>query len=126
MMTNEELADRLEWWLAYFDDGTERHPDFADDPYGFDETAIEADLRASASRLREQDGERIEGVLLPDSRLRSMIAGAFRYGTERERAGEIKGLESSYIESEHHANRLVDEFIKAGHITVHPKEPSNG
>ena len=58
-LTNDELADRLEWWLAYFDDGTERHPDFADDPYGFDETAIEADLRASASRLREQDGERI-------------------------------------------------------------------
>ena len=107
MMTNEEM-------LASLADAVDRTYHHKDDAGLLDEIA---------RRLREQDGERIEGVLLPDSRLRSMIAGAFRYGTERERAGEIKGLESSYIESEHHANRLVDEFIKAGHITVHPQEP---
>ena len=60
--TNEELADRLYWWLEYFNDDTKgRHPDFVGDPEGFDETAIEADLREAARRLREMDGERIEG-----------------------------------------------------------------
>lgn len=55
-------------------------------------------------------------LTLPDSRLRSMIAGAFRYGAERERLGEIRNTEDAYAHSEHHANRLVDEFIEGGHI----------
>ena len=54
-------------------------------------------------------------VLLPDHRLRSMIAGAFRRGTDL--GPSIETIEAGYIESEHHANRLVDEFIDAGHVT---------
>lgn len=55
-MTNEKLVDRLEWWLAYFNDETEGdpHPDFVDNPEGFDETAIEPDLRAAIIALDTQ------------------------------------------------------------------------
>ncbi len=62
--TREEIAERLEWWLAYFDNDTDRsrHPDFADDPSGFDETAIEADLYAAARRLRAMPPEGAEPV----------------------------------------------------------------
>lgn len=64
MMTNEKLVNRLEWWLAYFNnEADECHPDFVDDPYGFDESAMEADLRAAIDLLREQDGERIQGYI---------------------------------------------------------------
>jgi len=53
--TNDELADRLNWWLAYFNDDTSGpHPDFTDNIAGFDETALEPDLREAARRLREQ------------------------------------------------------------------------
>ncbi len=59
-MTNEELVERLEWWLAYFNDETAGpHPDYVDNPAGFDESAIEPDLREATARLRAQDGERI-------------------------------------------------------------------
>ena len=63
--TREELVERLEWLLAYFNDETDKylspHPDFIKNIEGFDETAIEPDLRAAAQRLEEMpDGERIE------------------------------------------------------------------
>ena len=61
--TREEVVERLEWWLSYFNEEADRprHPDFIENPAGFDETAIEPDLRAAAHLLREMpDGERIE------------------------------------------------------------------
>lgn len=57
--TNGEIAERLEWWLAYFDDDAgSRHPDFTNNPEGFDESAIESDLYATATALREMEGTR--------------------------------------------------------------------
>ena len=76
--TDKEAAERLEWWLLYFNDETEgkRHPDFADNPYGFDETAIEADLRIAAQRLREMpEGERIEGCEIGSAFIRDNFGG---------------------------------------------------
>lgn len=55
---------------------------------------------------------------LPLSRLHTMIAGAFRYGAQQERLGEIGTTEDAYAASEHHARKLIGEFVEAGHVQV--------
>ena len=57
-------------------------------------------------------------VSLPLHRLHSLIAGAFRRGVEVEHAGEVHSTEHSYIHSEHHARRMIEEFTQAGFIAV--------
>jgi len=55
-------------------------------------------------------------VMLPESRLYSLIAGAFRRGAEVEREGHIKTTEMAYAESEHHAREIIREFTDQGLI----------
>lgn len=48
----ERITTRIKWWLEYFnDETTDPHPDYIDMPHGFDETAIEADLRSVLAAL---------------------------------------------------------------------------
>lgn len=52
------IVERLRWWLRYFNDDTDKykdqHPDYADNPAAFDETAIEADLREAANAIEAE------------------------------------------------------------------------
>ena len=55
-------------------------------------------------------------VQLPETRLRGMLADSFMRGQECERTS----YEMSRAEAEAHANRFVDEYLKAGHIVPAP------
>ena len=111
--TSEEVVERLEWWLAYFNDETDKylspHPDFIKNIEGFDETAIEADLRAAARRLREiPDGERI-GVYMnevPEHSRNCSCADA--------RTWEVNADCGHYVQP-----------YRSGTLFLNPQEPDN-
>ena len=65
-----DITTRLDWWEYYY--GTDRplsqrrhHPYFVDDPDGFDESAIEVDLREAATEIRalREREERLRAAL---------------------------------------------------------------
>lgn len=50
-------------------------------------------------------------VVLPESRLHSMIADACRRGAMLEREDRMDG-EAAYAESEHHAREIIRQFME--------------